>query len=99
MPDMRKFPHAFAPVMFAGIECDRCDLCALYKKNPVHLQSETLPGMESAPAERETAKGLAQTAELSAELLRPLGNVSKKAGRMEREAPLFFGTGENPLLF
>jgi hypothetical protein len=32
-------------------------------------------------------------------LREPLGNVSRKAGQMEREAPLFFGTGENPDLF
>lgn len=29
----------------------------------------------------------------------PIDNISKKAGEMEREAPLFFGTGENPTLF
>jgi hypothetical protein len=37
--------------------------------------------------------------ELTARMRTPKADVSAKAGRMERESPLFFGTGENPILF
>jgi hypothetical protein len=30
---------------------------------------------------------------------RPLDSISAKAGKMERNAPLFFGLGDNPILF
>ena len=94
-----KTPHAFAPVFYCGIECDRCEVCARYRSHPNHIQTETLPGMENADTEREAAKKLATAAELSAELLRPLGNINKKSGKMERESPLFYGLGGNPILF
>ena len=58
-----------------------------------------LPGCETADADRASALGLAQAEEMTAELRKPLGDVSGKAGRMEREAPLFFGQGDNPTLF
>jgi hypothetical protein len=29
----------------------------------------------------------------------PRASISAKAGKMERYAPLFFGTGDNPILF
>ena len=50
-------------------------------------------------AEREQARIEAEAEQLSAELRRPLADISTKAGKMERESPLFYGTGENPLLF
>lgn len=53
---------------------------------------------EQIYAKRE-AERIAQAAELTAELRRPLGDVSAKAGEMERKAPLFYGKGDNPLLF
>ena len=61
--------------------------------------SLTFAGLESCDQDRTAALGIAQAEELTAELRRPLGDVSGKAGRMEREAPLFFGSGENPTLF
>jgi len=50
-------------------------------------------------AERAIENALAQAEELSAELRRPLGDVSEKVGDLERNSPLFFGTGDNPSLF
>lgn len=68
--------------------------------NPIHPEdSLSLPGCETADDEREKALAIAQAEEMTAELLKPLGDVSTKAGRMERESPLFFGTGDNPTLF
>lgn len=61
--------------------------------------SGTLAGMETADADREAARQVQQAEDLTAELRRPLRDISAKAGRMEREAPLFYGTGENPSLF
>lgn len=58
-----------------------------------------LPGCEHVDTEREAAAGIAQAEELTAELRRPLQDVSKSAGEMERHSPLFFGTGDNPQLF
>ena len=60
------------------------------------LESLALPGCESADADRAEALGIAQADELTAELRKPLADISGKAGRMEREAPLFFGQGDNP---
>ena len=37
--------------------------------------------------------------DLTAQMRQPLEDVSAKAGKMERDAPLFFGTGANPGLF
>lgn len=37
--------------------------------------------------------------EMSAKLKMPLGDVSQAAGQIERESPLFFGSGLNPTLF
>ena len=90
-------PHAFAPVYFGGIELDRCEICAKYRGDQVHIL--TLPGCEDAGADRETARQLAEAEELTARMRTPKADVSAKAGRMERESPLFFGTGENPILF
>jgi hypothetical protein len=61
--------------------------------------SLALPGCESVDVDRAQAEAIAQAEELTAELRRPLADVSQKAGEMERNAPLFFGTGDNPSLF
>jgi len=45
------------------------------------------------------AAGAHQADVLSARWREPLGNISTKAGRIERDSPLFFGSGENPTLF
>jgi hypothetical protein len=55
--------------------------------------SRALPGMEGADAERAQAEAEQQGRELTERLREPGANISKKAGQMERESPLFFGTG------
>jgi hypothetical protein len=61
--------------------------------------SFSLAGMETADDDRETIRQLTTAAELTAKMLEPGRNISDKAGHMERNSPLFFGTGSNPTLF
>jgi hypothetical protein len=56
-------------------------------------------GMESAGEDRKQARAEFEGEELTAELLKPKADISAKAGRMERDAPLFWGKGDNPALF
>lgn len=69
------------------------------KRRAKPVESHTFAGMEVAVCEQEQAAAVFAGEELTAKLLEPLGNISKQAGEMEREAPLFFATGENPSLF
>ena len=61
--------------------------------------SLSLPGCESADADRTEAAALQLAADLTAEMLKPIRDISKSAGEMERNSPLFFGAGDNPSLF
>jgi hypothetical protein len=47
--------------------------------------------METADQERAEALAVAQAEELTAEMRRPLKDISRQAGEMERNAPLFYG--------
>ena len=87
-------PHAFKPIQY---DRQHCDVCRMASWHTNHIG--TLNGMESSDADRESARQLTQAEELTAELRRPLRDISAKAGRMEREAPLFHGPGDNPTLF
>ena len=63
------------------------------------VESLTIEGMEGLVAERNEARIEAEVNEMQETMRKPLGDVSQKAGDMERNAPLFFGTGDNPTLF
>ena len=72
-----------------------------YRGNPdtcVDCRGLSFAGMETADQDRAEALAVAQAEELSAELRRPLKDISRKAGQMERESPLFYGQ-INPTLF
>ena len=76
------------------------------RKQPAHRHaylncppSMTFDGMAEAVASQETAAAAYQGEELTAEMRKPLGDISHRAGEMERRSPLFFGTGDNPSLF
>lgn len=59
----------------------------------------TLPGMaEDVDRQAESAAELSGE-ELTAKLREPLADISKRTGKLEKDSPLFFGTGENPGLF
>ena len=87
-----KTPHAYT-----GYRGGRCQVCGEVPGDPLHIL--TLPGCETTDADRETARQLAQAEEMSAELRRPLADISGKARKLEQDSPLFFGTGNNPSLF
>lgn len=61
-----------------------------------HLNPELIPNADS---ERADALAEAQREEMERTMRSPLANLSAAAGEMERESPLFFGTGNNPTLF
>lgn len=70
----------------------RCKAGAVWLKEEAELFAGTTAARAGAMA---TATGEA----LTAKLREPAGDVSAKAGQMERESPLFFGKGANPSLF
>jgi hypothetical protein len=55
--------------------------------------------MEAAEIEREEARGLMEGMELEERMRKVKADISAKTGEMERNAPLFFGTGDHPVLF
>jgi hypothetical protein len=55
-----------------------------------------LPGLEGAVGEQRRAAGITQAKSLTGEIGRPLGSIESAAGTMERESPLFRGTGASP---
>ena len=61
--------------------------------------SLSFAGLETCDTDRQIALGLAQAEELTALLRSPGRDISARSGRLERESPLFFGTGDNPELF
>lgn len=77
-------------------KCGACGAGEVFMQNTAEV---ALPGMERAALERLAAFAESEAAKLSAKMREPLGSVSRSAGKMERDAPLFHGTGENPGLF
>jgi hypothetical protein len=76
----------------------------LYRKTAQELRAEepTLFSTEEAGRlfdERMEAEREQQREDLEAEMRKPLGSISDAAGGMERDSPLFYGTGSNPTLF
>jgi len=87
-------PHAYRRPARGG---QSCEVCGQLPGASVHILA--FAGMEAADREAEEARQQAEAAELTARLLEPMGSIDAKAGEMERNAPLFFGTGDNPALF
>jgi hypothetical protein len=55
--------------------------------------------MEAAEMEREEARGFMDRMELEERMRTVKADISAKAGEIERNSPLFHGTGINPTLF
>ena len=68
-----------------------------HKVKPV--DSRILDGMSGHVEAQAEAVAELSGEELTSKLLEPIASIDRKAGEMERESPLFFGTGENPALF
>lgn len=73
-----------------------CEVCGLAAGNPVHLMC--FAGMETAVASQEESAAQYRGEELTEKLLEPLADISRRAGEMENDSPLFFGK-VNPTLF
>jgi len=87
-----RMSHAFKKQVFYPM----CEVCGKAPGDPVHILSLFEQEQE---ARREEARQR-QESETLAEIMRtPKADVSKKAGQLERESPLSFGTGANPSLF
>jgi hypothetical protein len=72
------------------------------KRNQNEVRPEdslTFAGLETCDEDRAKAAALSMREEMETRLRSTRGDISAKAGRMERESPLFFGTGANPLLW
>lgn len=63
------------------------------------MKGLSLPGMETADSDREQAGAVAMGEELTAMMRQPLKDVSRMAGKIERDSPLFYDTGDCPTLF
>ena len=68
------------------------------KRNSNPVESHTFVGMETAVELQSKAAAAMQAEELTAEMLKPLGDINHRAGSMESDSPLFFGK-VNPTLF
>jgi hypothetical protein len=66
------------------------------KSQPV--ESHIFNGMASAVAHQAQAAEEYQGEEFTARMREPLGNISHRAGELERDSPLFFGKVQ-PTLF
>jgi hypothetical protein len=87
-------PHAYRRPANGG---QSCEVCGSLPGAEIHLLA--LPGMEEAEREREEARGITQRMELEGRMRKVKADISEKAGEMERNSPLFHGTGNNPTLF
>lgn len=63
------------------------------------IPTKTPELIPNADSERADALAEAQREAMERTMREPLGNISRKAGQIERESPLFFGAGSNPTLF
>lgn len=84
-------PHVYAPTRKGSA----CSICGGWADASYH----NLELFTDADRERERARGLYQAQVMTNELRKPLKDISKAAGILERESPLFFGSGANPTLF
>jgi hypothetical protein len=88
--------HAFKPGRNTGRRI-RCSVCGQPVGAVVHVRA--LPGIEAAASKGEEARLSAEAAELRARLLEPRPSIDEKVGKMDRESPLFDGTGDDPKLW
>ena len=84
-------PHPF----IASRKGPACQICGGWADAGYH----NLELFSDADRDREAARQLAQAEEMSATLRSPKASIDRATGILERESPLFFGTGTNPTLF
>ena len=86
--------HVFKPMQYDRLHCQVCKMTDWHTN---HIQ--TFAGLETCDEDRAKAAALSLADELTAVLRSSHGDISARSGRLERESPLFFGTGDNPELF
>jgi hypothetical protein len=69
---------------------DICGVC----RHPLNVG--ILPTLEYVPAARAVAASETAGADLTAQLLAPLGSISAQTGRLESQSPLFRESDANP---
>ena len=84
-------PHPFE----VSISPSYCAKCGQGPGATIHLGSL----FEGTDSDREKALAEVQREEMEARLRSVRGDISSKAGDMERDSPLFYGTGINATLF
>ena len=82
---------------YIGYRQGRRQVCGETPGNPLH--SIAFTGLETCDEDRAKAAALSMREEMEARLRSTRGDISARSGRLERESPLFFGTGDNPGLF
>jgi hypothetical protein len=85
-------PHAFRAIKPGPIRCQTCGGWADHPCHSYELWSDI-------DRERIAARELAEAEEMTEKMRSPLKDVSTAAGIIERESPLFFGSGDNLSLF
>lgn len=84
-------PHVFQPRRKGG-SCVQCGGWADASYHNLELFTD-------ADRERQAVLDRYNAEQMTRKLRTPLADVSKAAGILERESPLFFGSGNNPTLF
>ena len=90
-------PHKYTAVDYMGHRPGLCDICNEPEGAAIHIY--TLAGCETSDQDRAEAAACTQREAMEARLRSTRGDISARSGRLERESPLFFGTGDNPGLF
>jgi hypothetical protein len=90
-------PHKYTAVDYMGHRPGLCDICNEAEGAPIHVY--TFAGLETCDQDREAALAISQREEMETRLRSTRGDISARSGKMERHSPLFFGTGDNPLLW
>lgn len=85
-------PHAFRALKPGS---NRCQTCGGWSEHPAH----SLELWTDADRDRENALRLQEAQDMTDTLRTVKDDVSRATGILERNSPLFFGTGSNPVLF
>jgi hypothetical protein len=83
--------HAFTP----SKRGKQCAICGGWPDASYH----NLELFNDCDRAREAARLATEAEELTAKMRTPLKDISHATGILERESPLFYGTGSNPVLF
>lgn len=65
----------------------------------VEKWSQFFTVMGNVAEDRKEARAITEGEELTIEMKQPGRDISKRSGKLERDSPLFHGTGDNPGLF